>query len=258
MAELPDLTVFASKLNRLLKNETLHTLDIRVATKLNVSTAELKKKLENQKLKKVERIGKSLQFHFGDNEILGLHLMLKGELKELDKGELAPKNCKLIFHFTGEKSIVLTDTLKQATPTLNPPENKIPDALAISQDDFFNLLSNRSKRIKELLMDQKSIRGIGNSYADEILWNARISPVSTAKAIPETIARQLYISITEVLKEAIKEITQANKDKLSGEMRDFMRIHGSGIKKSPTGHLVKSLKIGGRTAYFTAEQKLYS
>lgn len=257
MAELPDLTVFANTLNSLFKSKTLKTLDVVIAKKLNVTTSELKSKLEGQKLETVKREGKTLQFHFGKNEILGLHLMLRGELQQITKGEDHPKHSILVFHFSGGGSLAVTDMLKQATPTLNPPENNIPDALDISEADFHTLLAKKSKKIKEVLMDQKSIRGIGNSYADEILWEARISPLSKANAIPEDVVRKLHTAIIEVLKDAIKKIAKENKEELHGELRDFMKIHGAHIKQSPTGHQIHSEKISGRTAYFTSEQKKY-
>ena len=257
MAELPDLTVFASTLNYKFKDETLEKLDVIVAKKINVSSAKLKRRLEGQKLEKVVRVGKTLQFHFGKTDILGLHLMLRGELKEIRKDEAPPKHAILIFNFTGENAFAVTDTLKQATPTLNPEVNSVPDALVISESEFLTLLSKRSKKIKEVLMDQKAIRGIGNSYADEILWAARISPFSIAKAIPDKVAKHLWTTINGVLKEAIKDIKKENKDELRGELRDFMKIHGAKIEKSPNGHPVKSDTIGGRTAYYTSEQKLY-
>lgn len=258
MAELPDLTVFAKTLNSLFKGKTLKTLDVVVAKKLNVTASELKGKLEGRKLEEVKREGKTLRFHFGKNEILGLHLMLRGELRQVNTGEDRPKHSILIFHFASGSSFAVTDTLKQATPTLNPPENNVPDALGISEADFHKLLSKRSKKIKEVLMDQKAIRGIGNSYADEILWEARISPLSKANAIPNDVVKKLHAAILEVLEDAIKKIAKENKDELRGELRDFMKIHGAAIKQSPTGHHIQSEKISGRTAYFTNEQKKYN
>lgn len=85
MAELPDLTVFASILNHKFKGKQLEKLDVIVAKKINVSSAELKSKLEGQKLEKVARVGKTLQFHFGKSDILVLHLMLRGDLRDFMK-----------------------------------------------------------------------------------------------------------------------------------------------------------------------------
>jgi len=257
MAELPDLTVFAQILTRRFKGKTLKEIDVKVAKKLKISVAELKKALEGKKLTKVSREGKTLQFHFGER-VLGLHLMLRGELELLEKDASLPKFTVFAFHFSGGEGFAVRDILKQATPTLDPKKEKTPDALDITEADFTALLSGRKKMIKEVLMDQKALRGIGNSYADELLWDARISPFSVASAIPQSNVKKLYGSLRSVLKEAIDFIAKENGNELKGELRDAMKIHGASIVKSPSGAEVLSEKIGGRTAYYTREQKLFS
>lgn len=251
------MTVFAQILSRRLKGETLKEIDFVVSKKLKVSVSEVKKALEGKKLTEVSREGKTLQLDFGDH-VLGLHLMLRGELEVLEKGAELPRFTVFAFHFSGGQGFAVRDILKQATPTLDPEKAKAPDALEISEGDFIALLSKRKKMIKEVLMDQKAIRGIGNSYADEILWDARISPLSTASAIPKPQIKKLFSSMQLVLNEAIEFIAKENGDELKGELRDAMKVHGAKIKESPTGKEILSEKIGGRTAYYTKEQKLYS
>ncbi|MEJ5995623.1 DNA-formamidopyrimidine glycosylase family protein [Pedobacter sp. Du54] len=257
MAELPDLTVFAGTLSRRFSGKTLKEVDVNVAKKFKPSSKEVKAAIEGKKLVCAERSGKTLQLHFSGNHVLSLHLMLRGELDALEKGGELPRHTVFAFHFTGGVGFAVVDILKQATPTLDPPAVKAPDALDISEKDFALLLSKRKKRVKEVLMDQKALRGIGNSYADEILWDARVSPMSVASAIPPAAVKKLYGSMVSVLNEAISAIEKENGDELRGELRDFMKVHGAKIKKSPTGAEVKSEKIGGRTAYYTGEQKLY-
>lgn len=257
MAELPDLTVFAQILSRRFKGKILKELEFIVLKKLKVSAAEVKKGLEGKKLSEVSREGKTLQFHFGGH-VLGLHLMLRGELELLEKGAELPRFTVFAFHFSDGEGFAVRDILKQATPTMDPEKAKAPDALAISLTEFEALLLKRKKMVKEVLMDQKAIRGIGNSYADEILWDALISPLSTASAIPKPQIKKLFSSMQSVLKEAIEFIAKENGDKLKGELRDAMKVHGAKIEKSPTGAEILSEKIGGRTAYYTSEQKLYS
>jgi len=106
-------------------------------------------------------------------------------------------------------------------------------------------------------MNQKAMRGIGNSYGDEILWVAKISPLSISSKIPEKQIELLHRCISEVLNGAISDIKKENGDELRGELREFMKVHGAHIKKSPSGAAIKSHEIGGRKAYFTDEQHLY-
>jgi len=257
MAELPDLEVFAQIISRRFKGKTLKELDVKVAKKLNVTSAELAKALQGKKLTAVSRYGKTLHFHFGQ-EILQVHLMLRGELVALEKGGDPPKYVILAFHFSGGEGFAVVDMLRAATPTLNPEPATAPDALEMELDYFEKVLSKSKKMVKEVLMDQKKMRGIGNSYADEILWEAKISPLSTASSIPGAQVKKLYEHLSSVLRDAIKFIAKENGDELGGELRDAMKIHGPRIERSPTGAGILSEKIAGRTAYYTKEQKLYS
>src|ERR1700743_2109686 len=83
MPELPDLQAFSHNLQKRLDGKTVKKIDVHTP-KLNVSAAELKKKLEGQQLKEVRREGKELYFEFKEGSILALHLMLHGQLY-LDK-----------------------------------------------------------------------------------------------------------------------------------------------------------------------------
>ena len=80
MPELPDLQVFSHNLQRKLSGKKLARIEIPVTKKLKASTASFKKALETQAVKKVWREGKELRFRFSNGNILGLHLMLHGEL----------------------------------------------------------------------------------------------------------------------------------------------------------------------------------
>ena len=77
----------------------------------------------------------------------------------------------------------------------------------------------RQKRtnIKTFLLDQKNIRGIGNAYADEILWEAGISPLSVCNKIPDKKIKEMAKAISFVLEDAEKQIRKAQPDIISGE-----------------------------------------
>ncbi|UOE52478.1 formamidopyrimidine-DNA glycosylase [Mucilaginibacter sp. SMC90] len=256
MAELPDLTVFAQILTRRFKGKVLAHVELTVAKKLNVTVAELKSALEGRELSGVSREGKTLQFHFSGGQVLGLHLMLRGEVISLDSDEV-PRFQIMAFHFKGGGGFAVVDLQKAATPTLQPKPAETPDALQLEKDTFINLLAKKRSVIKTLLMDPKVMRGIGNSYADEILYHAHISPFSIANAIPDKAALRLFKSIRVVLEKAIADIAEANGDELTGELHDFMAIHNPAIKKTARGEEILKDKIGGRTTYYTKVQELF-
>jgi formamidopyrimidine-DNA glycosylase len=256
MAELPDLTVFAQILSRKFKGEELDKIEVTVGKKLNVTVDELKSALVDHKLIRVIREGKTLQFHFSGDNVLGIHLMLRGELVELNNDE-TPRFHIMALHFKNGNGFALVDLQKQATPTLQPKPAVAPDALDLDKGAFTTLLSKKRTVIKTLLMDQKILRGIGNSYSDEILYHAGVSPFSIAKAIPLKQVTKIYNSIRTVLEEAIKNIAEANGDELTGELKDFMNIHNPKLETTAKGEIIKTEKIGGRTTYYTETQELF-
>jgi formamidopyrimidine-DNA glycosylase len=256
MAELPDLTVFAHILSRKFKGKVLNKVEVTVARKLNVTVAQLRTALEGKELTGVVREGKTLQFHFSGGVVLGLHLMLRGELVALVNEE-KPRFQIMAFHFKDGSGFVVIDMQKQATPTLQPEQAVAPDALDLELGYFKGLLAKKRTAIKTLLMDQHLMRGIGNSYADEILYHAGVSPFSKANAILEKQSHEIFKSIHLVLNKAIQDIGEANGDELTGELKDFMQIHNPGLKITAKGETIKTDKIGGRTTYYTDKQELF-
>lgn len=257
MPELPDLQVFSHNLQKKLAGKKLKKVVVSNAKKLKVSAATLKKTLEGQKLKKVYRVGKELHFEFSGGDVLGLHLMLKGRL-HLFEGGNEHKYTILELIFDDGTGLALTDFQGQATPTLNPGEREAPDALDASVNYAFLKKALQTKaNIKNLLLDQHVVRGIGNAYADEILWKAGISPFSVSNKIPDNKVKELAKAIKSVLKNAEKQIRKSDPDIISGEVRDFLDIHNSKKKTSPTGAPIQHSTAGSRKTYYTKEQELY-
>ena len=178
MPELPDLQVFSSNLNKKLSGKMLKKISIENNKKLKNSVKNLKNsKVKN--LKKVYREGKELYFQFSDKNILAMHLMLRGQLYLFEKKNTHKYTIAELL-FDDDTGIALTDFQGMANVHLNPEESKAPDALSDEMNTSFlkETLSAKKTVIKTILLDQHIIRGIGNAYADEILWEAGISPFS--------------------------------------------------------------------------------
>jgi formamidopyrimidine-DNA glycosylase len=258
MPELPDLQAFSKNLTKLIAGKKVAQVRIPYTKKLKKPAKEFSKKLEGRKVKSVVREGKELYFKFDSGDILALHLMLRGQLYFFEE-EHDKKYAIIEVHFADKTGLVMTDFQGQATPTLNPDEHDGVDALSENVDYKFlkNKFEGSKASIKNLLLDQHFIRGIGNAYADEILWRARIHPLSIAGKIPGPQIKKLAKEIKKTLVEAEKKILKSNPDIISGEIRDFMEIHNAKKKESPTGEKIKIVVKGGRKTYFTDEQQLF-
>ena len=155
-------------------------------------------------------------------------------------------------------ALVVSDHRGLVTVKVNPIPSSVPDALAVDKTYLRRKIAEKQRaRAKAFLMDQAIIRGIGNAYADEILWQARISPKSTVGRIPDHVIDDFLTSIRSVLTEAIEEIKRQSPEINSGEVRDFLRIHNSKRSESPTGYQIMKEKKGSQITYFTQEQVLY-
>jgi formamidopyrimidine-DNA glycosylase len=256
MPELPDLEVFSANLNKKIKGKTLTQVSFGKRINSNVSTGALKKAITGMRLTKVQRFGKELYFIFSQKQVLGIHLMLHGYLYWVD--EEPKKHTLATFTFSNKIQLGLSDFQYQARLTLNPKEPDAPDALSKKVNATFWKEALQSKAaIKKLLLNQQVVRGIGNAYADEILWKARISPFSISSKIPAAHIRLLDGSIKQVLKDAQKNIRKKEPGIIGGEVRDFLAVHNSQKKKSPGGAAIKKQMVGGRKTYYTSEQKLF-
>jgi formamidopyrimidine-DNA glycosylase len=185
--------------------------------------------------------------------------MLHGAFHDFDgKNENSHTMAELLF--SGGAGLALTDAQGLATVSLNPPASDVPDALSKTVTTAFltEKFSSRRAAVKNVLTDQHVIRGIGNAYADEILWHAGISPFSQAGKIPPARIRQLALSIRKVLTQAEKEIRRTHPDLIGGEVRDFLVIHNPHKTHSPGGASIETRKAGGGKTYYTSEQELFS
>jgi formamidopyrimidine-DNA glycosylase len=257
MPELPDLQVFSKNLDKKFSGKRVRKFSLSNKKSSKSPEKKIKDSIEGEVVKKVYREGKQLFFEFKNGDILGLHLMLHGDLYIEEEGSQL-KNTIFEMEFENGKVLVLTDWQGAANVQLNPEIYDSPDALSDDLDIYYLKEKLNSRGIvKNILLDQKIIRGIGNAYADEILWEAKIHPFSVAGKIPEKKIAALLKAIKKVLTTAGKHILKNHPDIIKGEVRDFLKIHNAKKKESPNGTQIEIETKGGRKTYFTAEQQLF-
>lgn len=255
MPELPDLQVFSQNLQKLLVGKQVAKVEVQ-SKKAHAQAKAMNDTLDGQKITKVYRSGKELHLAFSKGDVLGLHLMLRGRLHFAEKAQ-QEKGTVLELHFKDGSSLAMTDFMGAALPTLNPTASDVPDALEITNAYLTTKLEGSRSSIKNILLDQQVIRGIGNAYADEILWDASISPFSIGGKLPADKIKDLHHSIKTVLTQSEKIILKTHPDIIAGEVRDFFKIHNAKQTASPSGSPIEIQINGGRKTYYTAEQVLY-
>jgi formamidopyrimidine-DNA glycosylase len=100
-----------------------------------------------------------------------------------------------------------------------------PDALAVTRDEFAEVLAGRTERLKNALTTQRILAGVGNAYSDEILHMAKLSPFATAGKLTDDQVDRLYESMREILTGAVERSVGQSAARLKGEKRSGLRVH---------------------------------
>jgi formamidopyrimidine-DNA glycosylase len=265
MPELPEVETIKRDLSVVIGSplKAIIVYDEAYLEKNEITPKELKK-LEGQKLLHLSRKGKYLFLHFSKH-IFGFHLGLTGSLillpeeNSLDKF----KHKVLSFNFH-DMSLLFSDMRKFGRLFLFDEEKSFQnflidigqDALEIGLSEFKEALRSVGKPIKSALLDQKVISGIGNIYADEILFRAGINPLRPASSLSDEELKKLYQTMKEVLYLAIQLRGSTIKDYVDGLGRAgiFQNKHlvyqKYGKPCPRCGEPIEKIKVAGRTTSY--------
>lgn len=257
MPELPDLTVFAESLSQRALHRPIRRSYFHGGGRLSVPAEVLTGALTGASFTEIRRVGKELLFKLDNGHRLLVHLMLAGGFAL----GTAPKPSAPVWSatFADGETLVLFDPKGLATLGLDPDlEGRAPDALEVTPELLEGMLRRKPKAVvKAVLIDQKIVAGIGNAYADEILWEARIAPQSVAGKIPAEAVARLSQAIRSVLQRAITHLRQTQPGMMAGEVRDFLAVHRPKAVLSPTGEPIIVKDVAGKKSYYTQEQELF-
>jgi len=262
MPELPELEVIKNFFNARILNLPIQLIQIKQPLVFRCLLNELQEKLTQAYFTKIERRGKFLLFHTHQPEILVFNLMLSGRLQWVEKNEkLKPVTC-LQMTFENGRELRYFDQRKMGRIYLVTPENlsTIPQwsELGLEPLDetftyevFLAGLKQRFGMIKNVLLSQKFLSGIGNAYADEILFEAGILPLrKRTELLPEESLR-LFQAIKNVLNVSISMVEKDVVEEIHQEKRAFLRVHNRGGQPCPKcGTTISELKPDGRTTNF--------
>jgi formamidopyrimidine-DNA glycosylase len=221
--------------------------------------------LQGRTLKRVERNGKFLLFEFADaGPTLVINPMLSGRFAYASRAAPALSSTCFTLQLSGGEDIRFLDNTMMARVYLaSDPAADIPtfaelgpDALAptLDLDTFTARLRKHRGEIKNVLRNQSFVAGIGNAYADEILFEARIRPLRRASTLSEGERRSLYEAMRSVLSSAVDTVIaqyRAHKHPLHKQDRTFMKVHAKGKALCPRcGHRISSVHSGGESTSF--------
>lgn len=182
-----------------------------------------------------------------------MHFGMTGDLKYLKESEDAPDytKCSFVFnnrhklHYISKRKLGHVEMTENLDDFIQKKELG-PDALDISEDDFVSLLKEKKSMVKSALMDQSVISGIGNVYADEILFQCKIHPKQKTTALSGSDFKNLYKNTRKVLEKAIEK--NADPTKLPKSYLLPNREEGNDCPRCDGK--IEKIKTGGRTGYY--------
>ena len=264
LPELPDLEVAKNVLNQRILGRIIEDINLRSPVLLRRPTAEIfKTELQTRTVGEIQRYGKFLIFHFSPPARLYLNPMLAGRLILQPSSDSILRKTGFRLSFSGQLDLRYHDVrnmgklylLLEDEPTTVIPtfDQQGPDALdpILTLAVFRERIRKFHAMIKHVLLNQRFIAGIGNAYADEILFAAHILPFRKRKTLSPNEIDALYVAMKAVLRNAIAIISQRSGHSLKFEVRDFLQVHGKGGESCPIcGTPLSSVKSGLRVANF--------
>ena len=275
MPEMPEVETVRRTLTPLAVGKTIKRVDVWYDKVIIGDMKSFQQQLKGKTIEKIDRYGKYLLFRLGDLTIVS-HLRMEGKYRLTTADAPREKHEHLQFVFTdgsalryddvrkfGRLQLVTTGTERIVTGIKRlGPEALSPE---FAEDYLAKALKNKTKKVKNLLLDQTVVAGLGNIYVDEVLWQAKINPVAEPKDLTKQQVQDLYEAINSTIKEATKlggttVHSFLNAEGQAGGYQDRLEVYGrAGEDCLRCGKKLVKIKVNGRgTTYCPNCQRLKS
>ncbi len=266
MPEIAEVETVKNTLRNKILNKKIKKVKIIYPKIIETDLDEFKKVLEGNTFHDIKRIGKYLIFEL-DKHYLISHLRMEGKYFLKNSNEEILKHEHLIFTFTdntdmryhdtrkfGRMALVLKDKLYDYEGIKKQGIEPIDDKL--SKEYLYDKFKNKSIPMKTLLLDQTIISGLGNIYADEVLFAAKVNPFKLGKDITLSECDRIKASSKKIILKAIEEggttiRSYTSSLGVTGRFQQYLGVHkqeGKPCKICKT--IIKKAKVNGRSTYY--------
>jgi formamidopyrimidine-DNA glycosylase len=262
--ELPEVETVARDLRPLITGSTIVDATTLWARTLRATTPEaFAAGVAGRRIEGVSRRGKQIVVFLDGDAFLTIHLKMTGQLFVVPPGLRNDPYVRLVLELEDGREIRFRDIRKFGRVGLYRADEEDPFATTGPEPlaDSFTLaafrrrIRGRKGRLKPLLLDQSFIAGVGNIYADEALWAARLHPLRTARTLRPPDERRLWLELRRILAEAvirrgasIDDYTAPDGD---GEMQDHLMVYQrAGEPCRRCGRPIRRIVVGGRATHF--------
>ncbi|MCZ7461806.1 Fpg/Nei family DNA glycosylase [Streptomyces sp. WMMC940] len=213
MPELPDVEGFREVLSSCGRGRRVTSIVVRDPAVLRgVTVRRLRREVEGQRFGEPRRRGKWLIAPTDDGPALVWHFGMTGALVCAASDEPLGPHDRVVLTLEDDRQLRYRDQRKLQGVQLAGSERAVtciladlgPDALSVSREEFHELLGGRRGAVKNVLMDQSVLAGLGNLLSDEILWRAGVAPDRAARELSDAETRGLYTAMRRVLASSVR------------------------------------------------------
>jgi formamidopyrimidine-DNA glycosylase len=267
MPELPEVETVARGLQRELAGRRVVGVTLG-KTDFMDNPGEIERLLPGAEIRAVERYGKFMLLRLtvaeaAEETALLVHLGMTGAMMPKAVSAAQAKHTHLVALLDDGRELRYVDprrfgrmAMLQGDALQKELVRFGADPLEVTLLEFTRRIRERKARIKALLLDQSVLRGVGNIYADESLWKAKMHPAEAGARIAEERVKKLYRSLQEILQKAIVLRGSSISDFLDadgepGEYQLHHRVYGRAGKACPRcGTAIRRMMVAGRSSYF--------
>jgi len=264
--ELPEVETIVKGLRPKLTGLVIQEVQVLLPSLLRKDRAFCLQKIQGKRINAVRRRGKMILVECQDRLYLIFHLKMTGRLLWTSRQTPLDKHTHLVVSFRGRTHELRFQDMRkfgylrclEASDPLECRELRSlgPEPLDLDLESFVHLFQGRKGRLKSLLLNQTFLAGIGNIYADEMLFEAGLHPLTPAVSLTGKQKEKLWTAMRHVLRRAIaaggssiRDFQDA--DGAEGLFQQEHRVYGrASLPCFRCGAMIRRLKIGGRTSSF--------
>ena len=281
MPELPEVETVRRGLAGLILHRQITKVTGLCDKSLQIAPADVSRLVTGATVAGVRRRAKMLMIDLTSGYTLLIHLKMTGQLvyrgdqawaaghpNDSMIGELPDKSTRTIFELSGGGKLFFNDQRKFGWIKLYPTSEVMRLASIVklgpeplSGDPWREFLSrlrrHQKSRIKTAILDQTVLAGVGNIYADESLWLARINPMTRVEQLSDDDLHRLLDSITDIMNQSLRAggSTARNYVKADGSRGDYLDkfaqvYHREGQPCARCGHEIRKIKVAGRGTHY--------